>query len=184
MPRTGKSTLVKSLIPKMKRKIILDPMAEYGEYGATIRSVRAWIDFWNAAGNSEHLSAVVQTSFAEGLDKAVFAVLDPRKELARDLWLVIEEISLWSQGRNLVKELAKIYALAGHTGLSLMAVSQFPSQVGIEVTAFAGTVIAFQTTEPAHQKNLSDRGLSGVDLGKLVPGQYAQRGELSLLKAA
>jgi len=141
---SGKSNWTKNHCRSLPRCIIFDSL---GEYAADQRfyDLESFVDFLIADRDDPSLFRVAYDTHLVKEDFPMFC----RSILARgDLYLVIEEIDLFSTPFGTDPEFLKLLKYGRHYGIQIIGISRRPAEVSRNFTSAATRFITFQNREP------------------------------------
>lgn len=155
---SGKSTLAKKLLRGKSRVIVFDPLGEYSgrlvsdplELFKTIRRAKRFFIVYRPTDARKEFPWIARIAYEIG-----------------ELCLVAEEISWAISPAKMDPRIEILIRMGRHKGVELIGISRRPAEVNRDLTANAGTIHIFRTTEPRDIKYFRD--LLGRDAAERLP---------------
>lgn len=154
---TGKSTLARKISGAWPRKVIIDPINDWTE-GLIVRSFNEFSLKLGQFKREEKRSFTIIFRFSPD-DHNKEEILDEVLRLCfhfTDLQVIIDEVQLFASPQYVSTYLKNILFLGRHKKVSLMAITQRPSQLNKNILSQSAHVFAGQLHEKNDLRVISD----------------------------
>ena len=168
---SGKTTITKELRARAKRKITLDPLAEYD---GTI--------FYNFGDMYEYIREKNLKDVGE-----LNAVLRPTSDVDKDMvfalsrtmtnfLLVVEEAELYLDKNNLNTDFEWCINYGRHNNISILCIARRVPEISITFRAMMTSIISFRQVEPRDLQYLAAYGFDEDEISALPDHEYIIHG--------
>lgn len=145
---SGKSFLVKKCLKRIRRYIVLDPLAEYE--GVVFHE---WHEIALALHNLKTFDFRIVFRPLKKDEIEPFFIL---ANSVNDYTLVCEEVENWCNARYIQQNLEELISFGRHFSRSLVWISRSPFEINRDLTRQSDVLISFIQSEPVDLKYLAN----------------------------
>jgi len=171
---SGKSYLVKSMLSRIPRLIIIDPLREYS--GVIFNDWRDVVEYIHKFKSGRFRAVFRPTEGRE--DESIGEVLDVVNDI-NNYTLVMEEVDYVCDPWTIHPELERLVKYGRHFRRNLIWISRNAAEVNRDLTRQSDTLVTFRQTEPIDLKYLRSFSFS-KDPETLEKYEFATSGDIQM----
>jgi len=159
---SGKTSLVRAIVPKLERVVVLDPLEEY--HGLIrARDFNSLLSFLEAVHEHRKIRIACTFSTMEEYERAIYLVRE-----VGNIWIIIEELNYFVDCWSHEEAYLDLIRFGRHDGVSILMVAQRAAEIPKLFTSQSDAIVSFKQTEPRDLDYLSKIGHIGEDGARTV----------------
>lgn len=169
---SGKSTAIKRRLMKAKPKrlIIVDPMGEYGKYAPPVSTIKELL----AKANQKTFAVSFKTSKLNPKDQ--FETICDIAYSIGGLWLVVEELSLYTSAQSAPPSWSDCTMRGRHMGMTVIGASQRPSRIDKDFFGNCSMIHTGRLNFANDAKTMADAlNVPKIQITELLPFHYIEK---------